>query len=141
MENETSNQELLRIKAEETADPRVDLAVERTELALERTQLAWIRTTLSFLGSGIALDKGMEMIRRSRIESGKALFENAHIIGIGLSLTGTFLILFCTWFYVKRSHSLAKMKGAKPLRVPPALFGSLLVILLGIGISLLLIVS
>lgn len=139
MENMT--QQKIRNEAEMDTDPRVDLAVERTELALERTQLAWIRTALAFLGSGIALDKGIESVHQARVESGDALIQNAHGIGLALSFSGTLLMLFTTWHFIHRSRSLAKMKGARPLIIPPGALASLLVTLLGLVVSLLLLFS
>ncbi len=141
MENEKSEIQQSRKNAEADTDPRVDLAVERTELALERTQLAWIRTTLTFIGSGIALDKGMEAIHKSRLESGNALVQNAHAIGVSLSTGGTILLLITTLAYIKRSRKLAIMKGTKPVLIPAGAISSILIILLGTIISLLLLVS
>ena len=106
MEKEKSNQQL-RKEAEQDSDPRVDLAVERTEYALERTQLAWIRTVLSLLGGGIALDKGVEAIHKARVDTGNSLVDNAHAIGIALSIAGTLLMVITTIFYIRRSQSLA----------------------------------
>jgi uncharacterized membrane protein YidH (DUF202 family) len=136
-----SKQELLRKEAELDSDPRVDLAVERTELVLERTQLAWIRTTLTFVATGIALDKGVEAIHQSRLQSGDALFDNAHIIGISLSITATVLLLLVTLFYLRRSRRLASMKGVKPVLFPPGAAASTLIILLGAVISFLLLIT
>jgi uncharacterized membrane protein YidH (DUF202 family) len=133
-----SNEELLRKTAEHESDPRVDLAVERTELALERTQLSWIRLSLALLGSGVALDKGIEAVHEARIESGDALVRNAHMIGIYLSVAGTMLMIINTWRFVRRSRSLAQMKKSKPMWIPPGAAASLVVILLGIVVSLLL---
>ena len=141
MEKEDTIKQQLRKEAEKDSDPRVDLAVERTELALERTQLAWIRTVLGFLGSGIALDKGVEAMHKARMQTGDALFQSAHVIGISLSITGTLLMLITTIFYIRRSHSLARMKGTKPARIPHGVLASFLIILLGTGISFLLLVS
>lgn len=92
MEKESVNQLKLRKEAEKYTDPRADLAVERTELAWERTQLAWIRTTITFLAGGIGLDKGVGAMRKTRIESGDALFQNAHIIA-------EIMMRFCTLFH------------------------------------------
>ena len=122
-------------------DNRNDLAVERTELALERTQLAWVRTTLAFIGSGIALDKGMEALHKARLEAGNALFQNAHVIGISLSLGATILISFVTWHFVHRSKQLYKMRGTKGGWFLPGVFVSLLIIILGAVVSLLLIIT
>jgi uncharacterized membrane protein YidH (DUF202 family) len=131
----------LRQQAEKESDPRVDLAVERTELALDRTQLAWIRTVLGFLGSGIALDKGIDAVHKSRIESGDALIQNAHFIGLSLSVSGTIMMMITTWYFIYRSNQLAKMKGGKPYILHPGAFASCLIILLGLTISFLLWIS
>jgi putative membrane protein len=138
---EEANQSLRQNDPEQIIDPRTKLSVEGTELALERTQLAWIRTTLTFLASGIGLDKGIEAMHKARIETGDALFENAHVIGITLSITGTVLMVITTWYYIHRSKRLARMRGTKPLRFPPGAIASVLIIILGIGISFLQLVS
>jgi putative membrane protein len=122
-------------------DPRIDLAIERTELAIERTQLAWIRTTLAFLGSGIALDKGVEAIRQGRMESGNAFFKHAHIVGLSLSIAGTCIMAYATWYFMRRLHTLQTAKGIQPVSFPPALASSILMIVLGIAVSFLLLVS
>jgi putative membrane protein len=137
----TDQSEDVKPDATKLAMERTVLAYERTELALERTQLAWVRTTLAFLGSGIALDKGMELMHRDRIEKGTALVQNAHVGGLTLSIAGTLLIIYTTWFFIRRSRTLAKMKGGKTLMLPPGAMASFLVILLGIIISFLLLVS
>ena len=136
-----SKKDLERKDAEKEADPRVDLAVERTELALERTQLAWIRTVLGLIAGGIGLDKGIEAIHKNRVDSGSAFVENAHAIGISLSLTGTLLMVFTTWYYIRRTHGLAGIKGVKPISFPPGALASVIIILLGAMISFLLLVS
>jgi putative membrane protein len=135
MSTDLSEREMLRKQAEEETDPRVDLAVERTELALERTQLAWIRTSLTLLAGGIGLDKGLEFIRETRIEKGIALFENAKILGIVLSIMATLLMILSTWFYARRSSTLAKIKGSTTGKFVPALLASIIISILGIGIS------
>ena len=141
MESEDPEIQQLRKKAEADSDPRVDLAVERTELAWERTQLAWTRTTLTFIVSGIALDKGIEAIHRNRLESGNALVQNAHAIGIVLSMGGTILLLITTLYYIKRIRRLTIMKGAKSVLIPAVAISSILIILLGVILSFLLLIS
>ena len=123
------------------ADLGLQLSIERTELALERTQLAWIRTTLALLGSGIALDKGMELIHKTRVEAGNALFENAHVIGIVLSMGGTLGMVLSSWFCFKRFRNLSLMKGFSPPLFPLVLLPSVLISLLGIVISVLLLIT
>lgn len=137
----TNQSEDIKPDATKLAMERTLLAYERTELALERTQLSWVRTTLALLGSGIALDKGIELMHRDRIEKGTALVQNAHIVGITLSIAGTLLIIYTTWFYIQRSRTLAQIKGGKTLLLPPGAMASFLIILLGIALSLLLLVS
>lgn len=137
----TDQSDVVKPDATQLAMERTVLAYERTELALERTQLAWVRTTLAFLGSGIALDKGIELMHRDRIEKGTALVQNAHIAGLTLSIAGTLLIIYTTWFYIHRSRALTKTKGGKTILLPPGAMASFLVILLGIALSLLLLVS
>ena len=141
MEIKETNQSVRQTDPEQIIDLRTKLSVEGTELAWERTQLAWIRTTITFLASGIGLDKGVEAMRKTRIESGDALFQNAHIIGIVLSITGTLLMLMTTWLYLRRTRRLASMKGAKPFWFPPGAIASILIIILGVGVSFLLLVS
>ena len=116
------------------------LAIERTAYALERTQLAWIRTTLAFLGSGIALDKGMQLIHEQRLQLGNALFESSHVLGVVLSMGGSVALLLTTWLAYKRFRKLA-INDNGPLRFPAVLFSSLLIALLGIVISVLMILT
>ncbi len=116
-------------------------ALETTLYALERTQLAWIRTTLALLGSGIALDKGMEYIHQTRVLSGTALFENAHIIGIVLSCFSTLLLFLSTLFSYQRLARLTDQLGTGRKIIFPVIATACLVILLGATISILLLVS
>lgn len=118
-----------------------NLSIERTVYALERTQLAWIRTTLAFLGSGIALDKGMELIHQQRLQAGNALFESSHIIGVVLAMGGSMVMLITTWFAYKRFRDLANASNGKPFRFPAVLWSSLLIALLGIVISVLMMIT
>lgn len=116
-------------------------ALEATVYALERTLLAWIRTTLALLGSGIALDKGMEYIHQTRVLSGTALFENAHVIGIVLSCFSTLLLFLSTLFSYQRLARLADQLGIGRKVIFPVIATACLVILLGATISILLLVS
>lgn len=126
---------------EQAQDTKTLLAVERTLYAVERTQLAWVRTTLAMLGSGIALDKGMEYIHQTRVIAGTALFESAHIIGVVLSLFSTILLLLSTVFCYRRVSMLTIQMKMNMRTVLPTLFLSLLVVVLGATISFLLWVS
>lgn len=116
------------------------LAIERTAYALERTQLAWIRTTLAFLGGGIALDKGMELIHEQRLQLGNALFESSHVLGVLLSMGGSVALLLTTWQAYKRFRTLT-INDKGPIRFPAVLFASLLISLLGMVISVLMILT
>ena len=116
-------------------------ALEATVYALERTLLAWIRTTLALLGSGIALDKGMEYIHQTRVLSGTALFENAHVIGIVLSCFSTLLLFLSTLFSYQRLARLADQLGNGRKTIFPVIATASLVILLGATISILLLAS
>lgn len=127
--------------AEQAQDIKTLLAVERTLYAVERTQLAWVRTTLAMLGSGIALDKGMEYIHQTRVIAGTALFESAHIIGVVLSLFSTILLLLSTIFCYRRFSILTTQMKMNMRTVLPTLCLSLLVVTLGATISYLLWVS
>ena len=127
--------------AEQAQDIKTLLAVERTLYAVERTQLAWVRTTLAMLGSGIALDKGMEYIHQTRVIAGTALFESAHIIGVVLSLFSTILLLLSTIFCYRRLSILTTQMKMNMRTGLPTLCLSLLVVTLGATISYLLWVS
>ena len=116
-------------------------ALEATLYALERTLLAWIRTTLALLGSSIALDKGMEYIHQTRVLSGTALFENAHVNGIVLSCFSTLLLFLSTLFSYQRLARLAYQLGTGRKVIFPVIATACLVIVLGATISILLLVS
>jgi len=128
-----------RIEAEESADPRVDLAVERTKLALERTHLAWIRTMFALITGGIAIDKGFEIIHEQRILKNEALIKNIHFIGIGLTSLGTLLLLAETLQFVKRNKQLSAIMNQKYHIFSTNLFLSAMVLLLGLVLDYLMI--
>lgn len=134
MENE-------RNEAPTTSEVKNHTALEATLYALERTLLAWVRTSLALLGSGIAIDKGMEYIHQTRVLSGTALFENAHVIGIVLSCFSTLLLLLSTLFSYQRLASLADQLRIGRKAIFPVMATSFLVIILGATISILLLIS
>ena len=130
-----ANPEQQEIVSAETSaeDLRERLAVERTELALERTHLAWVRTLFALIGAGIALDKGLAIMREKRLLEHATLFQNGHIIGIALILLGTLLLISETVQYVKRSQQLARMKNASFSIFSSNFILSIIVILTGLG--------
>ncbi len=128
-------------EASTTSEVKNQTALEATLYALERTLLAWVRTSLALLGSGIAIDKGMEYIHQTRVLSGTALFENAHMIGIVLSCFSTLLLLLSTLFSYQRLASLADQLRIGRKAIFPVMATSFLVIILGATISILLLAS
>lgn len=128
-------------EASTTSEVKNQTALEATLYALERTLLAWVRTSLALLGSGIAIDKGMEYIHQTRVLSGTALFENAHMIGIVLSCFSTLLLLLSTLFSYQRLASLADQLRIGRKAIFPVIATSFLVIILGATISILLLIS
>lgn len=118
-------------------DPRVDLAVERTALALERTHLAWIRMMFNMITSGLAIDKGLEIIVDQKLISHKSLIglaNTGHIIGIILTASGTLLLVAETLQFEKRSKQLATIKKEKNSIFTTTLFLSILVMFVGLAL-------
>jgi putative membrane protein len=108
------NEEMqIRAEAEKDADPRVDLAVDRTKMAAVRTLLAWVRTLLSLMTAGIAIDKGFAALHQARMVSGTAILRNSHIAGLLLTGSGTVLITFVLFNYVKMKRDLDIMQSRK----------------------------
>jgi putative membrane protein len=128
----------IRSSAEQTADPRVDLAVQRTELALDRTQLAWIRTAFTLISAGFAIDKGGAALHEARVLAGTNWVSTSHFSGIFLAAAATAFLLIASVAYLQQSRELARVKGSEPPLFPPALLISLLVVLLGSVVSILL---
>jgi uncharacterized membrane protein YidH (DUF202 family) len=93
---------VLRESAEETVDPRVDLAVLRTELAEDRTLLSWARTSLGLMGAGVAFDKGTQWLHEARLAAGSALVHNGHVVGITLTIITTVLLGVVLWQCLRR---------------------------------------
>ena len=128
----------VRSFAEQTADPRVDLAVQRTELALDRTQLAWIRTAFTLITAGFAIDRGGAALHQARVLAGTNWVATSHFSGIFLAAAATAFLLIASVAYLLQSRDLARLKGATPPLFPPALLVSLLVVVLGGALSILL---
>ncbi len=128
----------IRSSAEQTADPRVDLAVQRTELALDRTQLAWVRTVFTLITAGLAIDKGAEALHEARVLAGTNWVTGSHVVGTTLTAVATAFLLIASAAYYRQARTLARLKGVTPSWLPPALLISLLVVLLGATLSILL---
>lgn len=117
------------------------LAAERTELVLETTQLAWIRTVLTFIATGFAISKGVEAMSKAGVITGQSLITNANVTGIILTITGTVMLTATTFYFIVRRRQLAKIRGTFLYKIIPILLTSICTILLGLGLSYLLIVT
>ena len=117
------------------------LAAERTELVLETTQLAWIRTVLTFIATGFAISKGVEAMSKAGVITGQSLITNANVTGIILTITGTVMLTATTFYFIVRRRQLAKKKETFLYKIIPILLTSICTILLGLGLSYLLIVT
>ena len=131
MERTKEQEQQIRAEAEDTVDPRLDLAVERTELALERTHLAWVRTVIGLIVAGFAIDKGLGALEKGPVAYGEALMNHGHAAGMVLTTSGTFLMVLATIFYVKRSRELAQMRGGRKSLLAPDFILSAVIILIG----------
>jgi uncharacterized membrane protein YidH (DUF202 family) len=120
---------------------REHLAAERTELALESTQLAWIRTVLTFMATGMAISKGVEALHNAKVISGKNLTIHANFAGIFLTIAGTVMLIVATFYFLLRRKQLAKIRGEFAFKMVPALLISICTILIGLGLSYLLITT
>jgi len=116
---------------EREIDPRIDLAVQRTELAWDRTLLAWIRTALSLMASGVAFDKGTQLMHQARLIAGTAWVRSGHFVGLSLTGVSTLLLVAVTWNHMQGLRAIARMNGRTPPRVTAAELAAVLVILLG----------
>jgi len=117
------------------------LAAERTELVLETTQLAWVRTVLTFIAVGFTVSKGAEAMGRAGFITGQSLISNANIAGIILTITGTVMLTATTFYFIARRRQLAKIRGTYLYKIIPILLTSACTILVGLGLSYMLIVS
>lgn len=131
MENVIRQNQQTRAKAEQDADPRIDLAVELTSYAMERTQLAWVRTIMGFITAGLAIDKGTEALHEARVVAGAAWSKNGHFAGMLLTITSTLLMIITTIIYVRRMKQLNRMRGIKTDLPPPTTALSIFICLLG----------
>ena len=117
------------------------LAAERTELALETTQLSWIRTVLTFMATGLAISKGIEALHSARVISGKALINHANFVGIFLTVAATVMLIVATFYFISRRRQLARIRGEFVFKAIPTFLISICTIILGLGLSYLLIIS
>jgi putative membrane protein len=131
----------IRQDAEQSTDPRVDLAVQRTELAEDRTVLAWLRTAIGLMGAGVAFDKGTQLLHEQRLAAGNALVDTSHLAGLSLTAISTLLLILVLWQYRSRLRELARIKGVTVPAFSPTVVASVLVILLGIGVFVVLMIS
>ena len=134
-EPENTDARARRALAEQSADPRTDLAVMRTELALDRTQLAWVRTTFALITAGFALDKVTEALHQARMIAGTNWVKSSHLSGILLTVAATVFLVLTSIEYVRQARWLARLKGSPPPWLPPALILSSLVVLVGVILS------
>jgi len=126
-----------REQAEQSADPRIDLAVMRTELAWDRTLLSWLRTTIALIVAGTAFDKGAQWLHEARLTAGTAFVRNGHLVGLSLTAASIVLLTFVCWQYWKDARKLAAIRGSGA-RVPAALIACTLLIVLGTAVFFLL---
>jgi putative membrane protein len=86
--------------------PEGERANVREHLANERTYLAWLRTGIATIGLGFVVAKFGLAIRE--LTGIAALPETSYhlstIIGIALSVTGGFMMLFAFWTYSKNQY-------------------------------------
>ncbi len=134
-----TNEQQIRILAEQEIDPRLELAVFTTQLALDRTQLSWVRTAFTFMSAGLALDKGAEAMHRASVLAGTNWVRSSHAIAVVLTSAATVSLLLATYAYCREAHRLGQLKNTT-VWVPPVLFLSLLVICLGGTLSTLLLI-
>jgi uncharacterized membrane protein YidH (DUF202 family) len=127
--------------SEAPVDPRIDLAVQRTELAGERTLLAWMRTVIGLMGSGVAFDKGTQLLHEARVSAGTALVRNGHFVGLTLTGVSTLLLAFVTWDYWRNLCAFARIKTTPSRKFRPVILGSVFVLLLGIAVFIVLVIS
>ncbi|MDB5343993.1 MAG: hypothetical protein JWP89_2370 [Schlesneria sp.] len=134
-----TNEQQIRILAEQEIDPRLDLAVASTQLALDRTQLSWVRTAFTFMSAGLALDKGAEAMHRASVLAGTNWVRTSHAIAVVLTAAATVSLMISTYAYCREARRLARLKNTI-VWLPPVLFLSLLVICLGGTLSILLLI-
>jgi uncharacterized membrane protein YidH (DUF202 family) len=134
-----TNEQQIRILAEQEIDPRLDLSVFSTQLALDRTQLSWVRTAFAFMSAGLALDKGAEAMHRASILGGTNWVRSSHAIAVVLTTAATVSLLISTYNYCREARRLAQLRNTT-VWIPPVLFLSLLVICLGGTLSTLLLI-
>jgi len=135
------NEEQIRQAAEQSADPRIDLAVQRTELAEDRTLLAWLRTAMALIGTGAAFDKGTQLLHEQRVRAGTALVQGSHFVGLTLTASATLLLILVLWQHRKKHSELAQIRGGAMAVFPPTVWASVAVIFLGIAVFFVLILT
>ena len=123
-----------RENVEQSADPRVDLAVLRSELAWDRTLLAWVRTVIGLIGAGVGFDKLAQYLHQARLEAGTAIVRNGHLVGLSLTGISTVLLMMACLQYWQSRRGLAQIKGSRQARMPAAMLAAIVVIVLGCSV-------
>ncbi len=113
---------------------QVQLAIQRTELALERTQLAWVRTAFAIISAGLAMEKGLQALHDAKLLAERDWLTGGHYGGVFLSLIATVSLTLTTVRYRAYIQSIGGDLSRHTI-ANPTVWLSLLVILMGIGVS------
>lgn len=112
------------------ADLSVELAVQRTALAHDQMLLSWVRTVLTLLATGVAFDKGAQLLHRERLVAGTAVVGTGHLAGLILAGASFFMLISATWRYAAERRAFSKMAGAPVSWMTAQLLCAILVIVL-----------
>ncbi|RDI10241.1 DUF202 domain-containing protein [Flavobacterium sp. AG291] len=116
------------------------LTAEQTDLALETTHLAWVRTTLVMILAGLCISKGPQILSEAKLLTQEIIAES-NIMGIVLVVTGTVLLTVITFYFLLRRKQLSSVSKINSYTLIPMLLISAFTVLVGTGISYLLIVT
>jgi uncharacterized membrane protein YidH (DUF202 family) len=123
------------------SDANTRLAQHRTVLALERTLLAWVRTAFASITAAIAINRVLASPSATTFRWDSLWQSSAHIGSLLLSISTTLLLILATWQYIKQSHRIGRETQSCSEISWPAVFASLLVILIGCVGSVLMIIT
>jgi uncharacterized membrane protein YidH (DUF202 family) len=112
--------------------------IENTELAYKRTQLAWVRTVFAIITTAIALDQVVRAIHDPKVRIGEFWIRNSNLISVLLTSVGSLLLIFETYFYIKRTKELRDMREAEIRKFSGTAVLSIFVIVLGVLVCYLL---